>query len=59
MLRCCRRPAPPAGVTFVSIGHRPTLLAFHEEVLHLAPGGAWELRPAAGVSLESAVAAMA
>lgn len=25
----------PAGITLVSVGHRPTLLAFHEEVLLL------------------------
>ena len=37
-----------AGVTFVSIGHRPTLLAFHEKILRLVPGtggapSSWEV----------------
>ena len=37
-----------AGVTFVSIGHRPTLLAFHERILKLLPGSegapsSWEI----------------
>lgn len=25
------------GVTFVSVGHRPTLTAYHEQQLHLKP----------------------
>lgn len=25
------------GVTFVSVGHRPTLTAYHEQQLHLRP----------------------
>lgn len=49
-----------AGITFVSVGHRPTLLAFHEEVLLLEGGGSggWELRKAAELSLEAAVGFM-
>ncbi|PRW39262.1 ABC transporter D family member chloroplastic isoform A [Chlorella sorokiniana] len=55
-----------AGVTFVSVGHRPTLTQFHDSVLLLhgsgtgldaadsAPGG-WEVRPASEMTLEKAL----
>lgn len=41
------------GVTFVSVGHRPTLTAYHEQQLHLKPvvkgqngtGVKWEVNP--------------
>jgi len=33
-----------AGVGVVSVGHRPSLAAFHDDVLELRPGGGWELR---------------
>lgn len=32
----------------VSVGHRPTLTAFHDTVLELDGTGAWRLLPAAG-----------
>ena len=54
----------PADVTFVSVGHRPTLTLFHDSVLLLhgsgrgieggTPGG-WEVRPAAEMSVEAAM----
>jgi len=49
-----------AGVTYVSVGHRPTLLSFHERVLllHGDGGGGWDVQLAQGVSLETAVAFM-
>jgi ABC-type uncharacterized transport system fused permease/ATPase subunit len=49
-----------AGVTYVSVGHRPTLLAFHERVLllHGDGTGSWQVKPAEQVSLETAVAFM-
>lgn len=49
-----------AGVTYVSVGHRPTLLQFHEKVLllHGDGKGGWETRPAKEVNLETAVAFM-
>jgi putative ATP-binding cassette transporter len=31
------------GVTFVSVGHRETILRFHDRALRLLPGGDWEL----------------
>jgi putative ATP-binding cassette transporter len=35
-------------IAFVSVGHRPTLTAFHHTVLELDGTGAWRLLPAAG-----------
>jgi len=35
-------------ITFVSVGHRPTLTAFHDTVLELDGTGGWRLLPAAG-----------
>ena len=35
-------------MAFVSVGHRPTLTAFHDTVLELDGTGRWCLLPAAG-----------
>jgi putative ATP-binding cassette transporter len=35
-------------MAFVSVGHRPTLTAFHDTVLELTGQGGWRLHPAAG-----------
>ncbi|MEY3736271.1 MAG: hypothetical protein RLZZ624_1330 [Cyanobacteriota bacterium] len=35
-------------MAFVSVGHRPTLAAFHDTVLELSGQGGWRLHPAAG-----------
>ena len=35
-------------LAFVSVGHRPTLTAYHNTVLELDGSGAWQLLPAAG-----------
>lgn len=35
-------------MAFVSVGHRPTLTAFHDTVLELDGSGSWRLLPAAG-----------
>ena len=40
-----------AGITCVSVGHRPSLAAFHTKTLNLREGGAWEV-------VESAVPAV-
>lgn len=32
-----------AGVTFVSVGHRETILRFHDRALRLLAGGGWEI----------------
>lgn len=34
------------GATFVSVGHRPSLLAYHDSVLELQGKGQWRLAPA-------------
>jgi putative ATP-binding cassette transporter len=36
------------GMAFISVGHRPTLTAFHDTVLELDGSGGWRLLPAAG-----------
>lgn len=33
-----------AEIAYVSVGHRPSLVEFHEQLLQLHPGGAWETR---------------
>lgn len=38
------------GVALISVGHRPTLAAFHEQVLELKGDGKWSLIPAASYS---------
>jgi putative ATP-binding cassette transporter len=35
------------GTTFVSVGHRPSLRAYHARVLELKGGGNWQLREGA------------
>lgn len=37
-----------AGTTYISVGHRPSLPAFHDQVLELTGGGSWRLRPTQG-----------
>ena len=46
------------GVTFVSVGHRPTLTAYHEQQLQLQPvstkqasGVEWEVNSLSGKSI--------
>ncbi|MFN6339357.1 MAG: ABC transporter ATP-binding protein/permease [Cyanobacteriota bacterium] len=41
-------------LAFVSVGHRPTLTAYHNTVLELDGSGAWRLLPAASYTFSSA-----
>ena len=34
------------GATIISVGHRPSLVPFHTEVLQLNGNGGWEIYPA-------------
>jgi putative ATP-binding cassette transporter len=40
------RELQTTGTNFISVGHRPTLAAYHENVLEIAPDGAWKVIPA-------------
>eukprot|EP00931_Biecheleriopsis_adriatica_P034200 TRINITY_DN1977_c0_g1_i2.p1 TRINITY_DN1977_c0_g1~~TRINITY_DN1977_c0_g1_i2.p1 ORF type:complete len:393 (+),score=101.64 TRINITY_DN1977_c0_g1_i2:1068-2246(+) len=42
------------GIAMVSVGHRPTLAAFHDQVLELSGQGGWRLLPAAGYEFSTA-----
>lgn len=37
------------GCTFISVGHRETILKFHDRALRLIPGGSWEVVDAAAI----------
>ncbi|MYE22034.1 MAG: ABC transporter ATP-binding protein/permease [Synechococcus sp. SB0662_bin_45] len=39
------------SIAFISVGHRPTLTAFHDNVLELDGSGAWRLLPASGYGM--------
>lgn len=34
-----------AGITYISVGHRPTLIAYHKRVLEILEGGKWRFLP--------------
>ena len=40
-------------MAFVSVGHRPTLKAFHDTVLELDGQGGWKLQPAASYTFNA------
>ena len=42
------------NIAFISVGHRPTLTAFHDNVLELDGSGAWRLLPARGYGMDQA-----
>lgn len=39
------------GTTFISVGHRETILRFHKRALRLMPGGEWELLEAGQIEV--------
>lgn len=39
-------------MAFISVGHRPTLMSFHQTVLELVGDGSWRLLPAASYDFE-------
>ena len=42
------------NIAFISVGHRPTLTAFHDNVLELDGSGSWRLLPASGYGMSPA-----
>jgi putative ATP-binding cassette transporter len=46
-----------SGITCVSVGHRPTLLEYHDMVLvlHGDPDSSWSITPAKDMNLKEAV----
>lgn len=44
-----------AGVTAISVGHRPSLLRYHQQVLQIEAGGAWQLLPAESLLAQATV----
>jgi vitamin B12/bleomycin/antimicrobial peptide transport system ATP-binding/permease protein len=40
------RELQSSGTNFISVGHRTTLTAYHENVLEITPGGSWKVVPA-------------
>ncbi len=42
-----------SGIGFISVGHRMTLTQYHDRILQLEHGGAWELK-AAGATKDDA-----
>ena len=43
-----------SGMTFVSVGHRPSLLDYHDNVLELQGRGEWRFVPASGFQVTAA-----
>jgi putative ATP-binding cassette transporter len=37
------RQLAASGTTLISVGHRPSILKYHPQVLELAGGGGWQL----------------
>lgn len=40
-----------SGITYLSVGHRPTLIPFHSQVLEILGGGKWRTFPASPSSI--------
>lgn len=43
-----------SGTTFISVGHRPSLLAYHDQVLELTGNGGWNLLAVADYQMANA-----
>ena len=41
------RQLQETGTTFVSVGHRPSLINYHDKILELLGGASWQFLPAA------------
>lgn len=41
-----------SGTTFVSVGHRPSVIGFHDEVLELLGDGKWQTKPVTAELIE-------
>ena len=46
-----------AEITYISVGHRPSVLQYHQHVLELTGEGRWRLLPVETYILESSTAA--
>jgi putative ATP-binding cassette transporter len=44
-----------SGATYISVGHRDSLLAFHRRVLHLLPSGEWHVTAPTPTSVTASV----
>ncbi|MDB6137850.1 MAG: transporter ATP-binding protein, partial [Verrucomicrobiaceae bacterium] len=40
-----------SGIGFISVGHRTTLVPFHDRTLHLQRSGAWEFKPQPAIAV--------
>ena len=48
------RQLQESGMTYVSVGHRPSLLAYHDNVLELQGKGGWRFVTAAEFQMTAA-----
>jgi len=39
-----------SNITYISVGHRPTLVQYHHQILELSEQDGWQLRPAPSVN---------
>jgi vitamin B12/bleomycin/antimicrobial peptide transport system ATP-binding/permease protein len=46
-----------AEITYISVGHRPSVLQYHQQVLELTGEGRWRLLPVETYLLETSSAA--
>jgi putative ATP-binding cassette transporter len=53
----CYRLLQAAGITYISAGHRPSVLQYHQHVLELTGAGHWRLLPVETYMLETSTVA--